>query len=211
MITRRKFLKNFLKTGAALVLGPEILYASLAKYPLQGLPKSEKIQFRYPLMSSPDAGTKLNEELAKKARKLAENVITTDKPGVLSHKLYSGKTEKNLDYRVDFVKIEIDNYSYLVGVVNFDKSIPNEVSYDSLSIIIEPKGKTENKISFFDRGLDGLCNTAEIPKELGGTGEEISFDSMDDKFGTKQKRDLFLKYQQLYHGALDALINFYYR
>lgn len=194
-MNRRDFLKAF-GTGAVALAVPRF---TDAHNPLE-----------YPLTSTPDIGTELDEQTAAKARKVAEYVMTRDKQKGLLH--FDTELRTAGDYQTVQAVMEIDDWIYTVSVINGDENAKLKMP-DLIYFQMRPKGThgLDELIGFSDEGLDGRCNYGLIPVGLNATGQRLLYlaqSSLNPTGRGLQHKDTF---QKLYGETLDKVIQFYER
>ncbi len=162
----------------------------------------------FPLTSKSYEGAEFNEQIAAKARKAAEYVITRDKQkGLLSF---------DSDYKIGRygqgvkAEMQIDDLIYTIWVQNRDEA--KTTNLDLISISMRPKDSHgDNKlIKVSDEGLDGICEHGVIPEGLSDNGQRIvyRFDSIEIFRTDPENKERF---QILYRETLDNIIEFYER
>ena len=194
-MNRRDFLKALGMSGATLAM-PKFAYA--------------QNQLQYPLVSVPDLDTKLDEQLASKARKVAEDVITKGKhQGILS---YNPNLRIGNEYQgVQSVMI-IDGQRYTVWVANSNENTKPTLP-DMMSVWVRPEGTTGQSqlTTFSDTGLDGRCDFGIIPEGSSGTGQRIMYRAKEKNNPNGEGLQHQARFQKLYSETLDKLVQFYER
>ena len=194
-MNRRDFLKALGMTGAALAV-PKFAYA--------------QNQLQYPLVSDPDLDTNLDEQLASKARKVAEYVITKgNQKGLLSYNPNFGVGI--YDQGVQAI-MTINGQSYTVGVVNNDKQRQIK-SPDMMFFWVRPEGTIgqSQSTTFRDMGLDGRCDFGIIPEGSSGNGQRILYRAREKNAPNGEGLQHRDRFQELYSETLDKLVQFYER
>lgn len=160
----------------------------------------------FPLTSKSYEGIEFNEQIAAKAVKAAEYVITRDKQkGLLSFnpKYRIGGYDQGVQ-----AEMQIGGWIYKVWIQNRDEAKTKNL--DLISISMRPKDiYGDNKlITVSDEGLDGICECGRIPEELSENGKKIvyRFDSIEIfRTGPEHKE----RFQTIYRETLDKIIQFY--
>lgn len=156
---------------------------------------------RYPLTSTPDFGVPLDEELATKARKVAEYVIITNHQTV---------PQRIPGYQSARAVMEIGDWTYTVWVVNSNEGKRRVHGPDSLTIWLLPRGAVEpnQHITLSDTGLDGKCDFGIIGKGI-SKGGRLTFyrarEGSTPEENSSYKEDL----QGLYVATLNTFLDFY--
>ena len=194
-MNRRDFLKALGMSGAALAV-PKFSYAQ------------NKLQ--YPLVSVPDLDTRLDDQLASKARKVAEYVITKgNQKGLLS---YNPNHRIGNDYQGVQAVMTIDGQRYTIWIANHDEQGQLKLP-DMMSVWIRPEGSTRQSqlTTFSDTGLDGRCDFGIIPRTVSGTGQDILYRAKEKNNPNGEGLQHSGRFQKLYAETLDKLIQFYER
>ena len=167
---------------------------------------------KYPITSTPDLGTTLDETRAAKARTLAEYVITKDEKelGLISHN--PNATNGSRDYQGVEAVLVVDGQRYSVWVANKNENDPKQKRPKSMVIYARPEGTEERNFltELSDHGLDGRCDYGRLYPKASGTGKIIDFSDGTGGILAEglEHRDRF---QSLYETTLDKLIGFYER
>lgn len=170
-----------------------------------------KTTLKYPLISTPDLETSLNEQNAAKARKLANYVIVNSIPKTIDIKdvISTDSNTEPIDYQFVTNIIDIDSMKYTISVVNNDESIDSK-KIDRMYLVMIPVGKPalNNSITLMDDGLDGNCDSGVISANLSETGKKSYYHAKTPEFESEniENRERF---QILYINALDVLIDYY--
>lgn len=194
-MNRRDFLKA-LGTGVVALAVPRFAYA---QNPL-----------KYPLTSRPDVGTELDEQMATKARKVAEYVITKDNQKGLLH--FNPEHGIGNDYQSVQAVMKIDDWRYTVWVANHDENADIKMP-DLISVWMRPEGTSGQSklITFSDEGLDGRCDFGIIPEELSETGQRLLYRAQNRHNPTAEGLQHKDRFQKLYGETLDKMVQFYER
>jgi hypothetical protein len=191
--------RDFVGSLGAIILGSKLMHNS---------GQTQQPLLQYPLISTPDLDTTLNPEMAAKARKLAEYIITRpNQPGLLSYN--SNPTGPRADRQIVEAVMVVDGQRYTVWVSNRDE---NRLSpfRDVMFFWVRPNGTQgqEDLTTFSDWGLDGRCDFGIIPAKHSPTGQEIIFEDgviLPIRRGLQHREG----FQGLYEQTLDKLIAFY--
>lgn len=157
-------------------------------------PEQSANPINHPLISTPDAGTTLDENLAGKVRRVAQFVINNmDKSEIITNgvKIYDNN-------------FKIDNKFYTICVYNFDETKPDMITiweYD-------PKISIRDEIiSFVDESLDGKVNEGHNAYR-----EKFHSDASEKKHFVKASQEgleFEIEFQNKYEEVLDKLLKFY--
>lgn len=171
-------LKNIKNKSIELVCGALLL----ANISCANLPAANNnFQNNYSLSSTPDKGTVLNKDLAKKCTKIAQYVLNK-----------KNKPAQNL---VGFVDLfEVNNQSYML-------SVHMSGNYGVMELIINSK---EECVMMADYGVDGICNFGSI-SDSDCDDDLIFFDFKEPSRGINHKEF----YQSKFNSALDEIAKFY--
>jgi hypothetical protein len=190
--------KDFLK-----VLGTGIVALAVPSIALG------KNDINYPLTSTPDLGTQLDETKALKARKLAKYVILKDNQnGLLSYNPNHGGGKRS--YQGVEAVMSIDGQRYTVLVLNANEASERPMR-DLMSFWVRPEGTHGQKYltTFSDEGLNGICDFGIIPEGTSQTGNKIMFSAKSVLRPNGEGLEHAQIFQKLYENTLDTLIKFY--
>ncbi len=163
---------------------------------------------RYPLVSTPDMGTEVDQEKAEKARKVAEYIITRKRQKGLLY--YNPQfRDQGLCQSVQ-AKMEINNWEHIVMVINNNKKAEVKIP-DSINIGIQPVNTYENEkqITLSDKGLDGICDFGIIPKGLNKNGQKIVYHAKSIDTPNGENLEYNSLFQSLYENVLSKVLQFY--
>jgi len=200
--TLQKFMdrRDFLRKIALTTIGLTTSSAMLIKEPL-----------KYPLKSTADLGTTLDENKAYQARQVAKYIIENNNhPDLINYTLNKGDQDKYQEVRVE---MNIENDNYVILVTNANEDVETEIN-DSMSMWIHPKDehrKSKNTISISDEGLDGRCDFGIIPKNLSKTGKTQTYVAKRKEYPQGDDPKMGISVQEIYSSSLDKLISFYNR